>query len=122
MMSRIAILTAAALAAGGAAARAGVAGARRARFRKSPSPPHGGTAGAGNDFGHIYDVAKMKAGEQLNANDLPDSPVYQRMLNGSMPPGKKEPRPTKEDIEKVKAWIDAKVPPLPAAAPGAVES
>ena len=65
----------------------------------SPDNPSGG-------FGVALDSQKLVEKGKVVPGDAASSPIYRRAKNGTMPPATVEPRPSAEDIEVLRTWID----------------
>jgi mono/diheme cytochrome c family protein len=109
-----------------------VALARRAKlvFQTHCYRCHGQGGRSEADFNVAIDLKKLVEKKQVTPKALDDSEVYQRMVSKTMPPKfdvaenpadrKPLPRPTKDDIDAVAAWINAGAPDVPPTAAATV--
>jgi hypothetical protein len=65
---------------------------------------HGPDSIGDGGFATVLDTEAMVASGLVVADDPENSPLYQRMISGSMPP-KADPQPTPGDVDAVRAWI-----------------
>lgn len=67
------------------------------RCHGQDDPPMGGV--------NVLDVAGMLEKKAVLPGQPDESPLYQRLSQGAMPPAGEAPRPSAQDIEKLKQWI-----------------
>jgi serine/threonine-protein kinase len=68
---------------------------------------------------YVLDRDKLVAKQKIAPGDPDGSRLYQRITSAKrpMPPEDEEPRPSTDDIARIKEWIAAGAPPLAAATP-----
>lgn len=76
-------------------------------------PCHGGPDGPGGI--DILDIPELRRRGYIKDNAA-DSPLFQRLESGEMPPDTVEERPTPEELEVVRAWLDQRAAPAATAA------
>ena len=69
-----------------------------------------GTVEGGMNF--ILDRAKLVARKKILPGKAEQSPLFQRMAGGKMPPAGEQPRPSPADLAIVRRWIEAGASPL----------
>lgn len=80
---------------------------------------HGRDGAIEGGMNYVLDPAKLVARRKVVPGRADQSPLYQRVVAGKMPPAD-EPRPTAAEIAVLKQWIDAGAPPAHAAAERAI--
>ena len=70
---------------------------------------HAGAAAPGG-FDYITDVARLVTTGRIVPGDAANSPLWQRIDGGQMPPPGIEARPSADEIEDLAVWIDECVP------------
>jgi len=78
---------------------------------------HGQNGAIEGGMNYILDLTKLVGRKKVVPGALQSSPVYRRMLNGSMPPAGENPRPSEADIAVIRQWIEAGAPTAEVAKP-----
>src|SRR4051794_25338160 len=73
---------------------------------------HGGLDKARGGFGYVLDRDRLVESAQLVPGQPRQSPLYQRIAAGEMPPSGKRPRPSPDDLAALRRWIEAGAPTL----------
>ncbi len=71
---------------------------------------HGGNGAAKGSFGHVLDREKLVQRGQILPGNASASDLYRRVVKGEMPPAGKHSRPTKDEVQTLRQWIDAGAP------------
>lgn len=71
---------------------------------------HGQDGAAKGGFEYVLDRTRLLAGGKVIPGRSGESDVYQQMRDGTMPPPGQKPRPSAEEVELVRQWIDAGAP------------
>ena len=71
---------------------------------------HGAESAGQGGFDSVLDVAALKAEGKVVPLDPTASPLYARMLAGTMPPASVQRRPSQADVEAVGEWITCGAP------------
>jgi WD40 repeat protein/mono/diheme cytochrome c family protein len=93
-----------------AAADRGLAPRARAILTRYCGRCHGGDSPGKGGFNYLLDRDQLIAHDQLAPGRPADSPLFQRVARGEMPPHGAKQRPRPEDVELLRRWIDASAP------------
>jgi WD40 repeat protein len=80
-------------------------------LRTHCAPCHGPASTGEGGFDYVLDRDRLLQQKQLLPGAAADSPLLQRVLQKEMPP-RKRPRPSRDEIEFLRRWIDAGAPPF----------
>ena len=92
------------------ATAAGEAEKVHAFFEKHCHRCHGKDGSLEGGFGYVMDRDKLIARKKIVPGDARKSPVYVRVAGSKMPPPDVAVRPTAEEIEQLRQWIDGGAP------------
>src|SRR5207248_6335038 len=98
------------LPAAGPPARAGLAARARAVLCAHCASCHGPAGKPKGGFGHVLDRDRLVAGGQVVPGHSGESPLYRRVVEGEMPPGKRA-RPSPTELAVLRDWLKAGAPP-----------
>jgi WD40 repeat protein len=73
---------------------------------------HGEEGAVEGGFNYILDSSRLISRKKIIPGKGEDSPIFKRIVNGTMPPQEVKQRPTEEDKVVLKKWIDAGAPGL----------
>lgn len=73
---------------------------------------HGQDGSVEGGLNFILDRDKLVARKKITPGSVEQSPVYRRMAAGKMPPADVQPRPTAQEMDTVKRWIEAGAHPV----------
>ncbi len=73
---------------------------------------HSSDGKAKGGFDYVLDRERLVARHQVIPGKAGESPVWQRIQQGEMPPPGKRPAVTPEELAALRQWIDAGAPPL----------
>src|SRR5262245_1287825 len=93
-----------------------IANAAKAVLEKSCARCHANGQAEGG-FNFVLDVKQLVDRKKIIAGDAAKSRLFKKVQAGEMPPEDEKPRPTPEEINALKAWIDAGAPDFPTANP-----
>lgn len=93
-----------------------IANAAKAVLEKSCARCHANGQAEGG-FSFVLDVKQLVDRKKIIAGDAAKSRLFKKVQAGEMPPEDEKPRPTPEEINTLKAWIDAGAPAFPTANP-----
>jgi WD40 repeat protein len=68
----------------------------------------------------VLDVIGLRENQFVVPGNASKSPLITRIAKGHMPPPDESPRPTADDLGRLREWIDAGAPPFTSAAPPVV--
>src|SRR6516165_3147544 len=86
----------------------------RAILQTSCSRCHNTEGKAKGGFGYVLDRDRLVAQDKLVPGSADQSPLFQRIIKGEMPPKEQRPRPSPAEVALLKQWIDAGAPALSA--------
>ncbi len=78
---------------------------------------HGVDSPGKGGFSHVLDRDRLVARNRVVPGDPSASPLYQRVVQGEMPPREQKKRPTPDEIALLRQWIEAGAPAVMAAGP-----
>jgi WD40 repeat protein len=84
----------------------------QAILKKSCHRCHGQEGSVEGGLNFILDRDMLVARRKLLPHQADKSPLFRRILKGSMPPAGESPRPSREEIALLRRWIDAGAPAL----------
>jgi mono/diheme cytochrome c family protein len=105
-----ACLTLASVAEACAAGPESLAESARAVLEKHCAACHGSPGTAKGGFGYVLDRNRLVARSQIVPGKAAESPLFQRVEQGEMPPAGRQPRPTDNEVTLLRRWIDAGAP------------
>src|SRR5207249_2907132 len=82
----------------------------QAVLRKSCHRCHGQDGAVEGGFNFILDRDKLVARRKVVPGQPDKSPLFRRVLKGSMPPKGETPRPSRDEIALLRRWIAAGAP------------
>ncbi len=82
----------------------------QAIFKANCHRCHGKEGAAEGGFNYILNLEKLVASKKVVPGKPDQSPLYNKVSGGKMPPPEEKPRPSEADVVVLKQWIEAGAP------------
>jgi DNA-binding beta-propeller fold protein YncE len=93
-----------------------LASSAQAILRRACYRCHGEGGAVEGGLNYVLDRDRLVARRKIVPGEAEKSPLYRRLVKGTMPPAGEKPRPTNEEIAVLRRWIEAGAPSTRASA------